>query len=448
LCAFALGALGVLLRLLAVPAVLPDTDAVNFALALERFDLSLHQPHFPGYPLYVLCARAFARWVEDPALALALPGVVASAPLVLLVYRALWPTLSAAALLPAALVATHPLLVSIGGAPGSDGLALAIVGCALCGLLVGQRWRIASALAMGLALGVRPSYFPLALSFLVAVVLLAPRRPAALVMATGGLVLGVLGWLLPLVAIVGLGTLFTLGQSHIGGHFSTWGGTSSRGIGESALLTLSHGGLPLLPLAAWVLVSGRRGVSVRGVAGVVLAALPYVGWLLFAQNAEHARHAAPLALLFSAGLGIWVASLARGEASEPRRVSFSMLALACVPLLFSVLRPVTQEPAEAVRAVTWVGRTLGTERVLLLGTHTPRLAAYYAPPLRTGLVRDVRDLERIVARFGEGVTVVATSEVPGLETGPLRLALLSRFGETRVYAVGPQTASATLEIPR
>ena len=45
-----------LLRALAIPTALDGTDGVNFALALERFDLGLHQPHFPGYPLYVVAA--------------------------------------------------------------------------------------------------------------------------------------------------------------------------------------------------------------------------------------------------------------------------------------------------------------------------------------------------------------------------------------------------------
>ncbi len=38
--------------------ILYDIDSVNFALALQRFDTSVHQPHPPGYYLYVYLGRA------------------------------------------------------------------------------------------------------------------------------------------------------------------------------------------------------------------------------------------------------------------------------------------------------------------------------------------------------------------------------------------------------
>jgi hypothetical protein len=40
-------------------SLLSNHDAVNYALALDHFDMHLHQPQPPGYPLYVLLGRAF-----------------------------------------------------------------------------------------------------------------------------------------------------------------------------------------------------------------------------------------------------------------------------------------------------------------------------------------------------------------------------------------------------
>jgi hypothetical protein len=71
--------LGVLTRL---PFVIPtpiNWDAVQFALALDRFDLHDHQPHPPGYILYVLLGRAMRLFVLDPSLALSLLSVLFSA---------------------------------------------------------------------------------------------------------------------------------------------------------------------------------------------------------------------------------------------------------------------------------------------------------------------------------------------------------------------------------
>ena len=36
-----------------LPASLEDLDSLTFALGLHRFDVVQHQPHPPGYPLYV-----------------------------------------------------------------------------------------------------------------------------------------------------------------------------------------------------------------------------------------------------------------------------------------------------------------------------------------------------------------------------------------------------------
>src|SRR5215211_7605767 len=36
---------------------LEDIDSINFALGLHHFDPALHQPHPPGYPVYIALGR-------------------------------------------------------------------------------------------------------------------------------------------------------------------------------------------------------------------------------------------------------------------------------------------------------------------------------------------------------------------------------------------------------
>jgi len=36
-----------------LPPSLEDIDSINFALGLRHFDVALHQPHPPGYPVYI-----------------------------------------------------------------------------------------------------------------------------------------------------------------------------------------------------------------------------------------------------------------------------------------------------------------------------------------------------------------------------------------------------------
>ncbi len=64
-----------------------DIDSVNFALALGRFDPSVHQPHPPGYYLYILLGRLLNFIVHDANLAFVLLSIGASIGLVVMVYK-------------------------------------------------------------------------------------------------------------------------------------------------------------------------------------------------------------------------------------------------------------------------------------------------------------------------------------------------------------------------
>lgn len=55
-----------------------DIDSVNFALALRRFDPSVHQPHPPGYFLYVCLGRAASLAFQDANTALVAIGIIFS----------------------------------------------------------------------------------------------------------------------------------------------------------------------------------------------------------------------------------------------------------------------------------------------------------------------------------------------------------------------------------
>src|SRR5918995_6312034 len=56
---------------------LEDIDSINFALGLREFDVARHQPHPPGYPLYVALGRVSLGAID--AIAPALPRVRAEA---------------------------------------------------------------------------------------------------------------------------------------------------------------------------------------------------------------------------------------------------------------------------------------------------------------------------------------------------------------------------------
>jgi hypothetical protein len=82
----ALGLLSAVAHILFVRPTPVNWDAVQFELALTHFDLHSHQPHPPGYILYVLAGRVLNLFVGQPGLALSCLSVLATAVAVPLVY--------------------------------------------------------------------------------------------------------------------------------------------------------------------------------------------------------------------------------------------------------------------------------------------------------------------------------------------------------------------------
>ena len=62
-----------------LPKSLEDLDSINFALGVRHFDVAHHQPHPPGYPVFILIAKALHAVVPAEATALALFSAIAAA---------------------------------------------------------------------------------------------------------------------------------------------------------------------------------------------------------------------------------------------------------------------------------------------------------------------------------------------------------------------------------
>src|SRR5260370_13658685 len=63
-----------------------DIDSVNYALALDRFDPTVHQPHPPGYFLYVYLGRLARLVFHDANTALVFLSIVASCAAAAMIY--------------------------------------------------------------------------------------------------------------------------------------------------------------------------------------------------------------------------------------------------------------------------------------------------------------------------------------------------------------------------
>ncbi len=83
---FALAVITFLTRLPFRSQILYHWDSVNFALALENYDVRLHQPHPPGYILYILLGRVFNFFLHDANASLVWISVLFSVAAIVAIY--------------------------------------------------------------------------------------------------------------------------------------------------------------------------------------------------------------------------------------------------------------------------------------------------------------------------------------------------------------------------
>lgn len=147
-------------------------DEVDFVLALDRFDLLAMQPHFPGYPYFVLGGMLVRLMVDNPAKALSVLNVLMAVgsivPITLLgrKYYGL-----ASSLLAALCVVTLPYLWLLSTQPMSEAAGIAVLWWYLWSLMRDVEKRTMGAMILPLALfgvlmGIRLSFAPFGLGIL------------------------------------------------------------------------------------------------------------------------------------------------------------------------------------------------------------------------------------------------------------------------------------------
>lgn len=198
--------LGVLTRLPFTSRLLYHWDSVNFALGMERFDVRLHQPHPPGYLLYVLMGRLLQAIFQDANTSLVVISLLFSGLTVAVVYllaRQIFDRQSA--LVAGLFTLTSPAVWFYGEVALTyilESFFVTAIALACLQALRGQRRMVyAAAILLGLAGGIRQTTLVLMLPLLAFVLLRWGWRERIL----GALALGVtvLAWLAPTIALSG-----------------------------------------------------------------------------------------------------------------------------------------------------------------------------------------------------------------------------------------------------
>lgn len=303
---------------------LEDIDSINFALGLHDYDLAQHQPHPPGYPVFIglgRVARAALAGVApglDPtradALALAWWSAIGGALAIVgawALFRELdlhQPSRRATPLWAAALLAVTPLFWFTGLRPMSDSLGLGITVCAQAMIAAGFRrpsWLVAGAAVAGLGVGIRVQSAALTMPLLgVAVIAQGRGWWRAALGSAAGLLLATGLWAVPMLAATGgvAGYLAVLG-SQAGEDFAwvdmLWLNPTPRRLALSLFETFAQPwASPGLSVAVAVAASaGAVAMAVRerrALGVLVVAFAPYAIFHLLLQETATVRYALPI----------------------------------------------------------------------------------------------------------------------------------------------------------
>lgn len=208
-----------------LPPSLEDIDSINFALGVAHFDVAKHQPHPPGYPVFIAMSKASTSLLRTLHLAnadvtgLAIWSAISGAALIFFIFSLFASLVSVrpgllSRSMPACatlVVIMSPLFWFTALRPLSDMTGLAAAVCAqalvvsvLTGLS-GPSALVWGGFVSGLAIGIRSQTALLTLPLLL-LALLWPRtglRPHNRLAAIGAAALGVLLWAIPLIVASG-----------------------------------------------------------------------------------------------------------------------------------------------------------------------------------------------------------------------------------------------------
>lgn len=380
--------LALCLRLPFLPSTLEDIDTVNFYLGVHDFNPIAHQPHPPGYPVYIFLAKLAVAVVASDARALgllsALMGAFSLVPLYVVMKRL---GSAAGAALACALTLANPVVWFNGVRPMSDitGFFVVITCQALLLLAIEQDegsprgrtlWH-AGVFAGGLAIGVR----------LQALVLVAPlllycavrmKRLRLVVSGAAVLIGGVLLWLVPLVWYSGgpgplaasVAQLFR-DSLPVEPLVMTWSpraaAVAAVNVAVAPWQQVGVAAVVLLLAAAGVVMLARAGRRVLATACVLF--LPYAMYHFLLQSTETIRYTIPTVPLVA-----FLASVpATRCASRPWR---RFAVTACAVVIFAAGRITLpalwsyhKTPSPAIQALERVTAEAAARPVVVAGHH-------------------------------------------------------------------------------
>ncbi|MGR3176543.1 MAG: ArnT family glycosyltransferase [Candidatus Anammoxibacter sp.] len=463
-------------RIMFAGRYLEGWDGVDFALALHDYDLTIYQPHFPGYIVYIGLCRIALLLVNNDVQALVLPNVIFGSLTIIPLYLLTAGMFSKkAAILTILLYMVNPLcwLQSERPMPDATGLFFLILSIQLLyfslNKITNQKiYLAAGCFVMGIALGTKLTFFPFmfALSFIVWQFfrnLTSSRQISnkeackeTFLYSICSLAIGVCIWLLPLIFSSGITSFLTAGINFVNGHFSDWGG--SIGTQNNFLIRIRdiYWDVFVNGLGFWWVDTGYMRIALSLVIAVVLTIflyslisgfnrrkgewnnfyfmsvliLPYLIWIFLGQNLDKPRHALPLIPFFLILISVGIIRL---NLRLPAKAAIILILLTGFATISTqlIIKNKRFLPTQ-LQLVNYVKNNFNSNSTRIYCWESKRLFQYYAPAWDVRRVRNIADLDNdlrsslVIPEF-----VLCTSKIQGIENLKEDLNFLKKFEQDR-----------------
>ncbi|EIJ79186.1 hypothetical protein PB1_16554 [Bacillus methanolicus PB1] len=299
-------------------------DQVDFARGLDMYNIMAMQPHFPGYPYFILGGKILHLWIENPAEALTVFNILffssALIPIYLIGRQYLKREYS---LLMTAILYTGSYCLTMVNQPMSEGAALSALWWYVYSLKTALKSRhplsgVLSMFLLSILLGIRLSYFP----FSIGIVYFFYRKWKEKHISMKQIFVNtIIAFLFQFVWVLaaafsegGIKPFIKLALAFTSGHFQSWGGAVTavdlnfverlrifiiENIFWTGILSRSIILLVFYFLIAILFLFSMKWENVKK--DILLKLLFLLGfcyflWALFAQNIDKPRHILPLAM--------------------------------------------------------------------------------------------------------------------------------------------------------
>ncbi len=405
-----LAAAVLLTRIMFRSKLLYDLDSVNFATGMQRFDVTVFQPHAPGYYLYIVLGRLFSLVLPDANDALVAISIVFSCLAVIAIHRLTEELYDRNAAFAAGFIFVFSPLYWFHGTVALvyvvEGFFSALIGWLCWQTYSGKRDRsLTSAAALGLCIGFRQS----SCLFLGPLWLfsLSGKPKATKAKAVGVLALVCVAWFAPMAAesggpvayfqglydlwtaVAGQRTAFTI--TEVGGVWLVF----ARVVAIIVIFAITFGFFWFSPLALVATPSRAKGGAERNVERSLYFLVWLVPGLLFFTFIYLNYVNSGYLLVLTPPLFAWLGRAASTDSTlgGPRVRAIQFVAVAALNTWIFLSAPmycsrhsVLEFEREWSRTVAFVRATYDPKTTLLIGLdahfHGFRHASYYLPEYR------------------------------------------------------------------